>query len=164
MRFAADEWLWGVLFSLVLAGILVGQGLRLSRARKKFGNEERIGELLTARTGLRQGIKGVLSCLAVALAFVAAAQPQYGKGTRILPATNLDVVVVLDYSKSMYARDVSPSRIGRAKVEVSKLIRELGGARFAAVAFAGESISFPLRATGPPLPSFSVEWSPITSP
>ena len=27
MRFAADEWLWGVFFSLVLAGIVVVDGL-----------------------------------------------------------------------------------------------------------------------------------------
>jgi Ca-activated chloride channel family protein len=85
--------------------------------------------------------------VATALAFVAAARPQYGKGTRFLPATKLDVVVVLDYSKSMYAQDVEPSRIFRAKVEVARLIEELAGARFAAVAFAGEPMGFPLTAT-----------------
>ena len=58
------------------------------------------------------------SSLAIALAFVALARPQYGRGTRLIPATNLDVVIVLDYSKSMYARDVAPSRILRAKAEV----------------------------------------------
>lgn len=154
MRFAADEWLWGVLFSLVLAGILAAQGMRLARARRKFAHDDRISELLTAKTGLRRTVQAILSTLAVALVFVAAAQPQYGKGTRILPATNLDVVVVLDYSKSMYARDVSPSRIGRAKVEVGKLIRKLGGARFAAVAFAGESIAFPLTSDGSAIAQF----------
>jgi Ca-activated chloride channel family protein len=143
MRFAADIWLWGTFSALVLAAILIIQGLRLARSRARFGDERLVSDLLTARTGLRRAIRGVLSCLAVALVFIAAAQPQYGKGTRILPATNLDVVLVLDYSKSMYARDVSPSRIGRAKIEMGRLVRELSGARFAAVAFAGESISFP---------------------
>ena len=86
--------------------------------------------------------------LAVAIGFVALAQPQYGRGTRIVPATNLDVVIVLDYSKSMYAKDVSPSRTERAKSEVSRLIGDLPGARFGAVAFAGEPISFPLTSDG----------------
>ena len=36
MRFAADEWLWGVLLSLLLAIILIVQGIRLGRARKAF--------------------------------------------------------------------------------------------------------------------------------
>lgn len=154
MRFAADIWLWGTASALLLAAILVIQGLRLARSRARFGDEALVANLLSARTGLRRAIRGVLSCLAVALAFVAAAQPQYGKGTRILPATNLDVVLVLDYSKSMYARDVSPSRIGRAKIEMGRLIRELAGARFAAVAFAGESISFPLTSDGSAIAQF----------
>src|SRR5690606_32625042 len=72
----------------------------------------------------------------------------YGRGTRLIPATNLDVVIVLDFSKSMYARDVTPSRTARAKVEVSQLIRELGGARFGGVAFAGTPMSFPLTSDG----------------
>ncbi len=154
MRFAADIWLWGVLFSLLLAGIFVGQGLRLTRAKRVFGQEERVNDLLTSRTGGRRAFSAIVTCLAVAIAFVAAAQPQYGRGTRVLPATNLDVVLVLDFSKSMYARDVSPSRIGRAKVEVARLVRELTGARFGAVAFAGESISFPLTSDGAAIAQF----------
>lgn len=154
MRFAAEIWLFGVLFSLVLGLILVAQGLRLRRAQRKFGQDERMSELLTSKTGGRRAISAVLLCLAVAFAFLAAAQPQYGRGTRVLPKTNLDVVLVLDFSKSMYARDVSPSRVGRAKVEVARLVRELSGARFGAVAFAGESISFPLTSDGAAIAQF----------
>ena len=56
----------------------------------------------------------VVSILAV---FLALARLQGGRGTKLVPATNLGVVIVLDYSKSMYARDVAPSRIARAKAE-----------------------------------------------
>jgi Ca-activated chloride channel family protein len=98
------------------------------------------------------------------LAFVAAARPQYGKGTRIVPATNVDVVVVLDYSKSMYAQDVEPSRIFRAKVEVARLIKELAGARFAAVAFAGEPMGFPLTADGRAIAQFLKQLDPNDMP
>ena len=154
MRFAEEQWLWGVFLALVLAGIFVVQGLRVAASRARFGEEERVLALMTARPAVRRAISAVLICLAVAFAFVAAAQPQYGKGTRVLPATNLDLVLVLDFSKSMYARDVSPSRIARAKIEVSKMVRELGGARFGAVAFAGESISFPLTSDGAAIAQF----------
>ena len=88
--------------------------------------------LVTADPAKRRAWKGVLLVLAVALAFVAAAQPQYGQGTRLIPATNLDVVIVLDYSKSMYARDVEPSRIFRAKVEVARLMQASSTARASA--------------------------------
>jgi Ca-activated chloride channel family protein len=98
------------------------------------------------------------------LAFVALARPQFGSGTRPIPATNLDVVIVLDYSKSMYARDVSPSRIARAKAEVARLIQDLPGARFGAVAFAGEPMSFPLTSDGAAIAQFFRQLDPNDMP
>jgi Ca-activated chloride channel family protein len=81
-----------------------------------------------------------------------------------LPATNLDVVIVLDYSKSMYARDVPPARIERAKAEVGRLISDLPGARFGAVAFAGEGIEFPLTSDGAAIAQFFRQLSPNDMP
>jgi Ca-activated chloride channel family protein len=52
--------------------------------------------------------------------------------------------VVLDFSKSMLARDVAPSRIDLAKRELDRFIESLGGDRVGLVAFAGEAIQFPL--------------------
>ena len=98
---------------------------------------------------MNRRIRQVLTVVCwAACAFFAAARPQYGKGTRLIPATNLDIVLVLDFSKSMYARDVAPNRIKRAQLEVESLVTALRGARFGAVAFAGEPISFPLSADG----------------
>jgi Ca-activated chloride channel family protein len=100
----------------------------------------------------------------VALTFLALSQPEYGRGTRLIPATNLDVVVVLDYSKSMYARDVLPSRTARAKAEVARLIQDLPGARFAAVAFAGEPMSFPLTSDSAAIGQFFRQLDPNDMP
>jgi Ca-activated chloride channel family protein len=97
-------------------------------------------------------------------AFVALARPKFGSGTKIVPATNLDVIVVLDYSKSMYARDIVPSRIARAKAEVARLIRDLPGARFGAVAFAGEPMSFPLTSDGAAIAQFFRQLEPNDMP
>lgn len=154
MRFAAEIWLWGLLFSLLIGLLFVLAGLRWRSAQRQFGHEQQVLNLLTGRSALRRTVGAALVSLASACAFLAAAQPQYGQGTRILPATNLDVVLVLDYSKSMYARDVSPSRIERAKIEVSRLVQKLAGARLGAVAFAGESIAFPLTSDGAAIAQF----------
>lgn len=154
MRFAAEIWLWGLLFSLFIGLLFVLAGLRWRSAQKQWGHEQQVLSLLTGRSALRRTVGAALVSLASACAFLAAAQPQYGQGTRILPATNLDVVLVLDYSKSMYARDVSPSRIERAKIEVSRLVQKLAGARLGAVAFAGESIAFPLTSDGAAIAQF----------
>jgi Ca-activated chloride channel family protein len=49
------------------------------------------------------------------------------------------VVVALDASKSMYARDVAPSRLERARLELTSLLDLLKGDRVAIVAFAGDA-------------------------
>lgn len=164
MRFADPVWLFGTLIALAVAGLLVAGGVLLLRAVRRFGDEARVNALITSRAGGRRALKGVLLVLAVALAFVALAKPQYGRGTRLIPATDLDVVVVLDYSKSMYARDVVPSRIARAKIEVGQLIQDLPGARFGAVAFAGEPMSFPLTSDGAAIAQFFRQLSPNDMP
>ena len=55
-----------------------------------------------------QGAREVVGLTLCAAGF-ALARRQFGRGVKHVPATNLDVVIVLDYSKSMYARDVVPS-------------------------------------------------------
>jgi len=164
VNLAAPWFLLGTLVALLVGALLVLGGLATTRSIARFGDPERVRALVTADPAKRRAWKGVLMVLAVALAFLAAAQPQYGKGTRLIPATNLDVVVVLDYSKSMYARDVEPSRIFRAKIEVARLVRDLEGARFAAVAFAGEPMGFPLTADGAAIAQFLRQLDPNDMP
>jgi len=166
MRFAATSpwWIYGGLLALLVAALLVTGGVLLLRAIRNFGDEPLVLGLVTGRPGGRRALKGALLVLAVALAFVALSQPQYGRGTRSLPATNLDVVIALDYSKSMYARDITPSRTLRAKSEVSRLIADLPGARFGAVAFAGDSLSFPLTSDGGAIAQFFRQLTPQDMP
>jgi Ca-activated chloride channel family protein len=51
----------------------------------------------------------------------------------------MDVVIAIDGSMSMMARDVKPSRIERAKLELSGLIDRLKGDRVGIVVFAGDA-------------------------
>lgn len=164
MNFAAPMFLFGTALAALFALLLIAGGLGLARSLKLFGDLPRVTALVTSDASKRRAWKGVLLVFATALVFVAAARPQYGKGTRLVPATNLDVVLVLDYSKSMYARDVEPSRIFRAKVEVARLIKELEGARFGAVAFAGEPMGFPLTADGAAIAQFLRRLDPNDMP
>jgi Ca-activated chloride channel family protein len=164
VNFAEPLFLLGTALALLVGALLVLGGLAAARSVARFGDPERVRALVTADPAKRRAWKGVLLVLAVALAFVAAARPEYGKGTRLIPATNVDVVIVLDYSKSMYARDVEPSRIFRAKVEVGRLVRDLEGARFAAVAFAGEPMGFPLTADGAAIAQFLRQLDPNDMP
>lgn len=79
--------------------------------------------------------------LTLALLFfgLALAQPQCGSSTELTKRRGIDLVVAIDASKSMLARDVQPSRLERAKLELTTLLDSLKGDRVAIVAFAGES-------------------------
>jgi Ca-activated chloride channel family protein len=172
MRFAYDFTSLPVLLVAVacLAGVagfavlLVMQSFARTRASKRFGDADLVAGLESWDAGARRAVKGVLLVLGLTMAFVALARPQFRHGTRLVPATNLDVVLVLDYSKSMYARDIAPSRIQRAKAEVGRLIHDLPGARFAAVAFAGEPMSFPLTSDGAAIAKFFQQLDPNDMP
>ncbi len=148
----------------LFAGALVLASIRRGRATAVFGDPVLVSKLESFDASGRRAFKGVLLVVALVSAFLALGRPQWGRGTKLVPATNLDVVIVLDYSKSMYARDVTPSRIARAKAEVSKLVRELPGARFGAVAFAGEPMSFPLTSDAAAIGQFFRQLEPNDMP
>lgn len=164
MRFADFPWLFGIAYALAVGVMLIAGGLLLVRAMRRFGDESLVLALATSRTGARRATRSILLVFALSAAFVALARPQYGQGTRIIPAANLDIIVALDYSKSMYARDVAPSRTMRAKTEVARLIKNLPGARFGAVAFAGEPSAFPLTSDGSAIAQFFRQLTPNDMP
>lgn len=163
--------LWGILVAvfcglalLGYAASIVWASVRQTRAARTFGEPGLLAGLVTYEATGRRAVKAVLLVVAMLLTFVALARPKFGSGTKIIPATNLDVVIVLDYSKSMYARDIAPSRIARAKAEVARLIQDLPGARFGAVAFAGEPMSFPLSSDGAAIAQFFRQLDPNDMP
>jgi Ca-activated chloride channel family protein len=148
----------------LFAASLVLASIQRSRAAARFGAAELVTKLESFDASGRRAVKGVLLVVALLAAFLALARPQWGRGTRLVPATNLDVVVVLDFSKSMYARDVAPSRIARAKAEIARLVRDLPGARFGAVAFAGEPMSFPMTSDSAAIAQFFRQLEPNDMP
>jgi Ca-activated chloride channel homolog len=88
---------------------------------------------------VRPSIQNVSFATALAFFTFALAQPQCGEKAEVVKRRGIDVVVALDASKSMYARDVAPSRIERAKFELTTLLDMLKGDRVGIVAFAGDA-------------------------
>jgi Ca-activated chloride channel homolog len=114
------------------------------RATRRFGNPDTLATLVTGQPTRWRVARGVVLLLGLALLVLALAGPQYGSHTRMLHRKGLDVVIALDFSKSMLARDVRPNRIERAKAEVGRLFAELEGSRVGLVAFAGDTMEFPM--------------------
>ncbi|MGE5595618.1 MAG: VWA domain-containing protein [Hyphomicrobiales bacterium] len=129
-----------VLAALVLVPLVAGAwawGIRRGRAR--------------ARALSRDAPRGPhyfgLACFALALAasIFAAAQPRWGNKEAFVPRQGAELIVVMDVSRSMAARDVDPTRLEAAKNAVIESLSRLGGDRIGLVVFAGDArVRFPL--------------------
>ncbi len=82
------------------------------------------------------GVRLSVAALFLAIAF---AGPRWGAERTIVRQSGIDVVLALDASSSMLARDEAPDRLAKMKEVVAQL-RELSPSdRFALIAFAGRS-------------------------
>jgi len=144
MRLAAAQNLW---LLCVVPALTVGYALAAAKRRHqidRLGHLPQVEKLLLGLSPRRRAARATLMVLAVALLALALTRPQSGGRTRAIHKRGIDIVVALDFSKSMLARDVHPSRIERAKIEVDRLLESFGGDRVGLVAFAGEVVRYPL--------------------
>ena len=71
--------------------------------------------------------------------------PQWGTKRENVKSESSDIFIALDISNSMYAEDIAPSRMERAKKYTQELIKELRGNRIGLIFFAGNAfIQMPL--------------------
>jgi Ca-activated chloride channel homolog len=124
----------------LLAGVLAAvRSWQRHQQLATLAPRARLGQVIQGG-GSSQGIaKGALLGLGLFFLFVAAAGPQCGERTELVKRTGIDLVIALDASNSMLARDVKPSRIERAKLEVTALLDRLNGDRVGLVVFAGDA-------------------------
>jgi Ca-activated chloride channel family protein len=69
----------------------------------------------------------------------AALQPRWGVEEEAVRRRGVDILVCLDVSYSMLARDTAPDRLGRARLELEALLGDLGADRIGLILVAGEA-------------------------
>ena len=77
--------------------------------------------------------------LAILLLIFALVNPQLGAKKEKAKVENIDIMIALDISNSMNARDVSPSRLERAKKFITDLIQSRKGDQIGLIFFAGSA-------------------------
>jgi len=83
--------------------------------------------------------KYTLLIISVFLIFLTLARPQWGNKMAKITRKGLNILVMLDVSKSMLAEDMKPSRLKKAKHQISRLVNYLKGDRIGLLIFAGTS-------------------------
>ena len=139
MRLAKPEMLFGLVIALVLLALSVAGVLRRRRTLAAMLSPNMQPRVAGGAAPWRHGLKGGFASLAFALFSVALAEPGCGTKTELAKRYGIDLVVALDASKSMLAKDIKPSRIERAKLELAGLLDRLKGDRVGIVVFAGDA-------------------------
>ncbi len=108
-----------------------------SRALQRFGSSELMKKLAANASPTRQILKAALIILALLFALLALARPQIGTRIEEVKREGIDLMIAIDVSTSMMAKDIPPSRLEKAKHEVESLLDRLQGDRVGLIAFAG---------------------------
>ena len=143
MRIANPHLLWLLLAAPVVVLAYAIAFAQRRRLLNRLGQPTLIARMAASVSVPRKVLRAALVVLAVALLALALARPQAGGRARLEKQRGLDIVVALDFSKSMLAKDIYPSRLERAKRELERLMDRLAGDRIGLVAFAGETLTYP---------------------
>jgi Ca-activated chloride channel family protein len=122
MEFTRQEYLW-LLLVIPVVGLFWGIGLtHQRRMRIRFGNIANLRPISKISWLGRHWVRGFFFVAALGLMAVALAYPRaIVRELRPIP-TPTDLVFLLDTSPSMYARDMDPSRLGRAERIIQRFI------------------------------------------
>jgi Ca-activated chloride channel family protein len=138
ITWARPEWLWALAI-VPLAALAVVWSLRRRRLALETFAEADVRARTQSLPGGRWALRGFLLILGLAALCVAAAGPEWGVQSVTAPAVRQHVVFALDVSRSMLARDASPSRLDRSRLAVRQLLGGLPAAEAGLVVFAGEA-------------------------
>ena len=140
MKWGALQLLYWLPLAIPLAWALFALLRRRRAALAQLVDPALLGVLAPAWNPARAQSRLVLRVLALALLVLALARPQWGFHWEDVHRKGLDLLVVLDTSRSMMASDIKPTRLQQAKWGIRDLLRHLRGDRVGLVPFAGSSI------------------------
>ena len=134
------EWLYAA--PLLLLAIVVSAVL-FQRWRQKawqiLGINDRSKRTAASLSTARLYTRYAFLALAVAFLCLSLANLQMSGQTAEVKRKGADVVFALDVSRSMLAEDLTPSRLEKAKLLISRTVDQLGGDRIGIIAYAGSA-------------------------
>lgn len=136
MTFLRPEFLYLLLPPLIIMYLFV---LLQKESHEHFFSKEIMDKLRVNYNSLTLKTRNALLFLAGLLILVAAAEPVLKEGTVRVKAIGGDIIVALDISDSMLAKDIYPNRLESAKNKALELISKTTKDRVGVIAFAKNS-------------------------
>lgn len=143
MRFAVPMeqlvvWLLAVpvVAAIALSSIALA---RRRRAREAFAEGHLMERLAPGASLARGRTRATLVVIGVVFLGLAAGRPQVGTRMGVAKRTGVDLMLAIDVSESMRARDLKPDRLEKARREAFSLIQLLDGDRVGIITFSGSA-------------------------
>jgi len=138
IHFAQPLWLAvGLCLCMGTAFFMYRTIRRRRKALQQFASPHLLLELTRNVSTSRRMLKNILLVAALGCLFIALARPQYGNRWIEVKRKGIDILIGVDVSKSMLARDISPNRLERAKLAIRDFVTRLEGDRVGLLPFAG---------------------------
>lgn len=109
------------------------------RRIRKFGDEALVNGLMPSWSRSKLWVRTVIYSMAFLFFVVGLSRPQIGAKLSEHKTKGAEIMIVLDVSNSMLAKDYSPNRLERAKLAISRITEKLQGDRIGLIVFAGTS-------------------------
>ena len=148
MMFAGTSRMLLVLPAVALLCILaVRRFATISKAVALLASNAHLQTLLQGFSTTRHRVKLALTLVAAGALLITMLQPRFGQAMHTVQRQGRDVMIALDISRSMQARDVKPTRLVQAKLKVAQLVQGLAADRVGLILFAGSAmVQCPLTA------------------
>ncbi len=125
LRFEHPEYLWFLILIPALGAGFFFLNIWRKEQLRKFIGDNLITQLAPEASQAMHVIKQLIVLLALACLILTIANPQVGTRLEEVKREGIDLFVALDVSLSMKSEDIRPSRLEKAKRDVSELLRKL---------------------------------------
>ncbi len=139
MHFAEPVMFHGLWAVIPAAIFLFWVAHRRGRILERFVENKLLAEVIPGMSAKRFFWKNILLIGVFIFSVFALARPQWGFEWQEVKRRGLDILMVVDTSKSMLTADVKPNRLERTKLAIQDLLKKLKGDRVGLIAFAGDA-------------------------
>lgn len=140
-RFANPTYLYLLILIPIFTIVFFWMKKIMRNKLNEFGDFSIIKRFMPDVSNSRRNAKFVFMMIALGLISIVLARPQYGMRNEEIKRSGIEVIIAVDVSNSMLCRDVTPDRLSKSKMIVSKLIEQFDRDRIGLVAFAGNAIN-----------------------
>lgn len=133
------SYLWFLILIPLLAGGIWWAGYHKKTRLSRYFDDRLISRLRTGFWERGGQIKTVLLLCSFFFFIVGLGGPSIGTEVREIEQQGVDMLILLDLSRSMNAEDIRPSRLEKAKFEIQRVIDRLPGDRIGLIVFTGDA-------------------------